>query len=461
MRRLLSFVAIAVLTAGGCSLAPKYARPAMPVPPTLPPGVSVTDEVLPTTPWREFITDPHLQSVVDLVLTNNRDLRVAALNAERVGALYRIQRAEMYPTLGASASADLYRSPKNMSGAAHAETIEQYSVGVGVSSWELDLFGRIRSLKAEALNQYLAQQQIAVATRTSLIATTAATYLALAADAEGRALSESTLTAQRSSLSLIQQSRNAGVATDLDVREAQSQVEAARADFARYAGFVELDRHALELLAGTAVGREVLPDNLSGVQALKAVSAGLTSDVLLRRPDILAAEYQLKAANANIGAARAAYFPRVSLTTAVGLLSPGLSGLFKAGAGTWSFAPEVTAPIFTGGARKASVEAARLQRDGQIARYETAIQSAFREVSDALSDRTALAARLDAQQALVNALSDTFRLSDARYRAGLDNYLRVLVAQRALFGAQQSLVALRVAEQQNLVTLYKVLGGGV
>lgn len=460
-RQVLSMSMIgALLLASGCALAPKYTRPALPVSSTLP-AAAAEGEAAAETPWQEFITDTRLRSVVGMVLANNRDLRAAALNAERVGALYRVQRAELYPTVGAAAAGQVSRVPKSLSPTGKAETSEQYSVSLGVTAWELDLFGRIRSLKAQALNQYLAAQQLAVATRTSLVAATASTYLALAADAENRSLAESTLQAQQQSLELIQRSRAAGIASELDVRQAQSQVEAARAERARYRGLVELDQHALEMLAGAPLPPDLLPESLARVQPVRSVSAGLSSEVLLRRPDILAAEYQLRGANANIGAARAAYFPRISLTAALGLLSPDLSGLFKAAAGTWSFAPQVVAPIFTAGATKANLEAARLSRDAAVTQYEAAIQTAFREVSDALSLRTTLVEQRSAEESLVTALQETHRLSEARYKAGMDGYLGVLVAQRALFGAQQALVGVRLAEQQNLVTLYKVLGGGV
>ncbi len=452
----------ALLVAGGCSLAPRYVRPAAPVPPELPSGAASTPaDVPPTAPWQEFITDSHLRSVVNLVLANNRDLRAAALNAEQVGAFYRIQRAGLYPTVAAAASVDSYRVPARLSTTGQAENVGEDTLSVGLTAWEIDLFGRIRSLKEQALNQYLAAQQTTVATRTSIIATTASAYLALAADAENRALAESTLEAQRRTLDLIQRSRDAGVANDLDVSQAQTQVEIARTDSTRYAGLVELDRHALELLAGTTVPANLLPASLADVQPLKGVLPGLSSEVLLRRPDVLAAEYQLKAANANIGAARAAYFPKISLTTAIGLLSPDLSGLFRESPGTWNLAPQAAVPIFTGGALKANVDAARFQREAAIAQYQKAIQTAFREASDALSQRNTLAAERDGEEALVKALGRAYGLSEARYKAGIDNYLVVLVAQRSLFAAQQVLVGLRAAEQQNLVTLYKVLGGGV
>jgi multidrug efflux system outer membrane protein len=418
-------------------------------------------DLAPKVPWREFITDDRLRAVVDLVLANNRDLRVAALNAERVGAFYRIQRSELYPTVGAGATLTHSRLPASLSSTGEAYSATQYSVGLAMTSWELDVFGRIRSLKDEALNQYLAAQQLTVATRISLIAATASAYYALAADAENRDLAQSTLEAQQRSLDLIQKSRDAGVASDLDVRQAQTQVESARADAARFGGLVELDRHTLEELAGAPVADALLPKSLPEITPLKPVSAGLSSEILLERPDILAAEHQLKAANADIGAARAAFFPKISLTGQAGLASGDLSELFKWGARSWTFTPSIVTPIFTAGSLKANLQASRVGRDIAVAQYEKAIQGAFRETSDSLTLRTTLVAERSADEALVKALEDTYRLSDARYKAGIDSYLGVLVAQRSLFGAQQALVGIRLAELQNLVNLYKVLGGGV
>ena len=462
MRRAFVVTIGALLFIGGCAVAPKYARPAMPVPPQLPDSAAApAADIAANVPWQAFVTDVRLRSVIEVVLANNRDIHIATLNAEKVGAYYRIQRSELYPTVGAGASIQTTRVPAQLSATATADTVTQYSVGLAMTSWELDLFGRIRSLKDQALNQYLAAQQITMATHTSLVATTASTYFALAADAENRNLAESTLKAQQHSLELIQKTRDAGVASDLDVRQAQSQVEAARADAARYSGLVELDRHTLELLAGSSLPPDLLPESLSQITPLTAVSAGLSSDVLLGRPDILAAEYQLKAANANIGAARAAFFPRISLTGDAGLASTDLSSLFKAAARTWTFAPQIVTPIFTAGSLKANLQASQVGRDIAVAEYEKAIQTAFREVSDSLTLRRTLVSQRTAEESLTDALAETYRLSDARYKAGLDSYLGVLVAQRALIGAQQALVAVRLAEQQNLVNLYKVLGGGV
>jgi len=464
MRRFLPLLVMSIFLYG-CPRPSQYVRPGLPVPPAWPessaagagaPGAPAAADLK----WQEFFTDQRLQSVIELALANNRDLRVASLNIEKAQALYRIQRAEQYPSIVASASADAYRVPRTLSGAADNETVAQFTVGLGMASWELDLFGRIRSLKSRALEQYLATEQARSAAQISLIAAVADSYLALAADRENLRLSQVTFDAQQASYTLILQIRDAGIASDLDLRQAQSQVEAARVDIARYSGQVALDENAINLLAGAPVTAGMLSDDLGKVGALKDVAPGLPSDLLLRRPDILAAEHQLKAANANIGAARAAFFPRISLTAAAGIISSDLTNLFKPAAGTWNFAPQVVLPIFDSGARQAGLRAAEVDRDMAVAEYEKAIQAAFREVSDSLSLRTTLVAQLNAMQSLVNSLEETYRLSEARYKGGIDSYLSVLVAQRSLYAAQQQLVGVRLARLSNLVILYKVLGGG-
>jgi multidrug efflux system outer membrane protein len=410
--------------------------------------------------WQEFFTDSRLQSVIELALTNNRDLRMAALNIERVQAMYRIQSAQQFPTVNAGGEGQVYRLPEKMSTTGQAQRVGQITVGLTNASWELDLFGRVRSLKSQALEQYLATEQARSATQIALVAAIANSYLALAADRDNLRLSQETLNAQQASYELIRGTRDAGIASDLDLRQAQSQVEAARVEIARYTGQVALDENALNLLVGAPVPASLLPGELGSDRALKDIAAGLPSEVLLRRPDILMAEHQLKAAYANIGAARAAFFPRIALTAGAGLMSGDLADLFRLGATTWSFAPQVVLPIFDAGARKANYKVAQVDRDLAIAEYEKAIQSAFREVSDSLSLRTRLMEQQNAQQELLKTLEETYRLSDARYKAGIDSYLSVLVAQRSLYGAQQGLVSLRMARLSNLVTLYKVLGGG-
>ncbi len=463
MHRLIPLVILSIFLCG-CPRATKYSRPQLPVPEAWPeksaapspPGALEAVNIK----WQEFFNDQRLRSVIELALANNRDLRIAALNIEKIRALYQIQRAELYPTIVASASANAYRLPRTLSGDQENQNVVQITVGLGTAAWELDFFGRIRSLKSAALEQFLSSEQARSAAQISLVAAVAGTYLDLAADQDNLKLAKETFDAQQASYDLIVRTRDYGIASDLDVREAQSQVEVARVDIARYSGQMALDENSLELLVGAPVPANLLPDELGGVGAFKDVSAGLPSEVLLRRPDILAAEHLLMAASANIGAARAAFFPRISLTAAAGITSNDLTNLFKPAAGTWSFAPVATLPIFDYGVRKANYRAAEVDRDVAVAGYEKTIQTAFREVSDSLNLRTTLVAQQDALQALVDALDEAYRLSEARYKGGIDSYLTVLVSQRSLYVAQQRLVAIRLARLGNLVTLYKVLGGG-
>lgn len=453
----------------GCVHQRPYERPPSPVPGALPHAqaaepVSAGAPQAADIPWREFFPDSKLQTVIETALANNRDLKMAALNIERAEALYRIQSAQRRPTIAASASGNLYRLPKDMSVAGinvgQAVTIQQYTLNLGAASWELDLFGRIRSLKSAALEQFLATQQARSATQIALVAGVAGTYLALAADQENLRLARSTLEAQQASYDLIRQIRDSGMGSDLDLFQAQSQVEAARVDIARYAGQVELDSNALTLLAGAPVPPGLLPSELGPGSAMKEIAAGLSSEVLLQRPDILMAEHQLKAAHASIGAARAAYFPRIALTAGGGSMSSDLTKLFNAGAGTWNFAPQISLPLFDSGARKSTVRVAETDRALAVAEYDKAIQTAFREVSDALTQRDSLRFQLEAQKTMVTSLEETYRIASARYQAGMDSYLTVLVAQRMLYQGQQGLVSLRLAQLANQVVLYKSMGGG-
>ena len=465
MKRLANIILGSSLLLSGCTMAPKYARPSLPVPDAWPESAISTPAPAEVPapnelPWRDYFTDTKLRSVIELALSNNRDLRVAALHVQKAQALFRIQRAELTPSVGVMADGQKYRLPEKMTSDGVAQIVEQYSVNVGTLSWELDLFGRVRSLKDKALNQYLATDQARNAAKISLVAAVANTYLTLAADRENLALAKSTLEAQRTSCDLILSSRDAGIASDLDLRQAQSQVDAARVDMARYTGFVAANENALDLLVGVHVEPDMLPGALGDVGEMKAISAGLHSEILLRRPDIMAAEYQLKGANANIGAARAAFFPRISLTAGLGTMSPELSGLFDSGTRTWSFTPQIVAPLFAGGSLLANLKAAKVDRDIAVAQYEKAIQSAFREVSDSLVFRTTLMDQEDAQRSLVGALDESYRLSEARYKEGIDGYLGVLVNQRALYAAQRGFVSVRLARVINQVEIYKVFGGG-
>jgi multidrug efflux system outer membrane protein len=444
-----------------------YSQPKTPVPPVWQSG-EAKPQAQPATgapaaselKWRDFFTDDKLRQVIDMALKNNRDLRMAALNVEKVQAQYRVQRAQQYPTIEAAAGGQAYWVPRDASSNGKGYTYEDNTVGVQAASWELDLFGRVRSLKSEALEQYLASEQARAASQISLVAAVANGYLTMAGDRDSLRLAQATLDAQKATYELVRRTRDFGIDSDLDLRQAQSQVEAAQVDIARYTAQVALDENALDLLVGAPVPAELLPGGLGSDGALKDISAGLPSEVLLRRPDILASEHQLKAAYANIGVARAAFFPQITLTGGGGFASSALAELFSLRARTWTFAPQIVMPIFDAGTRKANFKIAQVERDTAIAEYEKAIQTAFREVGDSLSQRSWLMEQQNAQQSLVNTLEETYRLSEARYKAGIDNYLSVLVAQRSLYGGQQALVSLRMSRLGNLVTLYKVLGGG-
>ena len=454
--------AVLAIALAGCSMAPAYVRPPSPVPPALPPADEAAGAPLATdVQWQGYFTDARLRAVIEQALANNRDLRMATLNIERAQAFYRIQRAELFPAVSAGANVSTQRIPEEVARDGEAYTSTQYTVALGVAGWELDLFGRIRSLKASSLEQYLATEQAAVAARLSLVAAVAQAYLTRAADAENLQLAQATLETLQSSLDLIQKSRDLGVASDLELNQIRSQVEAARADVARFTGLVAVDLNTLQVLVGAPISPDLLPETLGSVTPPPPISAGLSSDVLLRRPDILSAEHQLRSANADIGAARAALFPRIALTMGVGVSSTELSSLFGGGTGMWSFAPQIMQPIFNSGALKARVRVSELEREMAVAGYEKGIQVAFAEVSNALTLRQTLVNQRTAQEALVKALEATYRLYDARFKAGIDGYLGVLVAQQAFISAQKALVGVRLSEQANLVTLYKVLGGGV
>lgn len=450
------------LAAGGCTMAPKYHRPVAPVADQWPIRIATTNtpsENISELRWEEFFTDEKLREVIRLALAQNRDLRIAALNVERARALYGIQRSELLPTVDATGSAIRQRIPKDLSNVGRPITTEQYSVSLGVAAWEIDLFGRLRSLKDRSLEEYFATEHARRGAQLALIASVAETYLTLAADRENLALAETTLASQRYAFALIERRHQLGLATDLDLHRARTQVDSAAGEVARFTQITAQDLNALTLLVGGPVPEELLPNALNTVAVPREIQPGIPSEVLLQRPDVLQAESLLRAANADIGAARAAFFPRISLTAAIGSASSDLSGLFKSGSGAWSYAPEIVMPIFdarTWSAHRAS----KVQRDLAVAEYERAIQSAFREVADALAVRSTVDAQTEAQASMVRSLEETYRLSQSRYEKGIDNYLSVLDAQRSLFAAQQQLVRLDLSRVASQVRLYAVLGGG-
>ncbi|WP_275976160.1 efflux transporter outer membrane subunit [Geothrix oryzisoli] len=461
-----SILPLALALTGCVSMAPRYRTPEPPVPKAWPEGPSykapagASGQAAADTAWQEFYLDERLRKVLDLALRHNRDLRIAALNTEKARAYYRIQRAELLPTVNAVAYGNKQRLPASVSGTGRSIVAETDAASVGITAWELDFFGRVRSLKNRALEQYFATEQARNSAQVSLLAEVANVYLALAADREALKLAQDTLVNQEAAYKLVQRRFEVGASSEIDAFRAQVSVETARGDVARYTRTVAMDENALRLLVGSSVPADLLPEALGGIQALRDIAPGLPSEVLMRRPDILMAENQLKAANANIGAARAAFFPRISLSTSLGSMDNQLSGLFKSGSYAWAFSPQVVLPIFDAGSRWSNLKAAQADRDIYLAQYEKAIQVAFREVADALAQRGTLDDQLAAQLTLTQALEGTYRLAQARYSAGVDGYLGVLDAQRSLYAAQQGLIALRQAKAGNLVSLYKVLGGG-
>jgi multidrug efflux system outer membrane protein len=468
MRHLYLFLGAALMLSGCASMAPQYTQPAAPVPNAWPTGPAYKPEIakpeqkpLAEIPWQEFFVEPQLRKVIALTLDNNRDLRVAALNIERFAAQYQIRRADLFPQISGNAGALYQRIPEDFSGSGEAKTIHQYDVGLGMSAYEADVFGRVRSLKDQALEQYLATEQARRSVQISLVSQVAAAYLTLASDLERLQLAKDTLANQQESYKLTKGRYDGGVASALDLQQAQTSVDSARVDIARYTALVAQDQNGLNLVAGAPVPPELLPKALSEtLTSLKDITPGLPSDVLLHRPDILQAENLLKGANANIGAARAAFFPRITLTSSVGFGSDDLAGLFKGGAFAWGFAPRISVPIFEGGRNKANLKVAEVDRDIAVAQYEKAIQIAFREVADTLALRGTIEEQLAAQQSLTDATAESYRLSQARYERGVDSYLNVLDSQRSLYGAQQNLISARLIRLNNLVTLYRVLGGG-
>ncbi|CAI8896230.1 Outer membrane protein OprM [Pseudomonas chlororaphis] len=448
---------------GGCiNLAPEYQRPEAPVAEQWLPGSKTsTGEVAADIHWQQFFTDSRLARLQALALANNRDLRLASLNIEKAQAQYRIQRAALFPAIDAGVSGTHARTPASSSSSGVATTSHDYSAQLGLSSYELDVFGRLRNLKDEALEAYLSLAETRRSTQISLVAEVATAWLTLAADNELLRLAQETLRSQQATYELTRRSHALGGSSGLALAQAQTTVESARGDAAVYASQILQDRNALRLLVGSEIPDELLPGaSLQSAALLVRVPDELPSSLLQRRPDVLAAEHTLKSANIDIGAARAAFFPSISLTANAGSASSALSGLFKAGSGAWTFAPSISLPLFDAGSNRATLDAAKVEREIQVQTYQQTVQSAFKEVADALAERSTLDERLDAQQALTDASRKSFELADALYRGGSQSYLEALDAQRSLYSAQQDLISLRLAEQSNRVTLYKVLGGG-
>jgi len=472
MKNHLIVSSLAVLLGACSSMAPTHERPAAPVPNAWPTGAAYAPAVPATTaaadiPWQQFVLDDRLRQVIAQALANSRDLRKTVADIESARAQYRVQRAALLPTVNAGVSGTRARSATttgNGGGGVSTVQTQTTSANLSVSSYEVDLFGRVRSLSDAALETYLATEEAGRATRVSLIAETASAWLTLAADRSKLALAQQTLQSAQRSMALTQKRLDSGVASRVDVRQAETVYQQARADLASTTTAIAQDRNALELLAGSPVADALLPTALPATDGvvLADVPAGLSSDVLLARPDVLLAEHQLRSANANIGAARAAFFPRLSLTAAGGVASTALASLFSGGAATvWSLAPALTLPIFDGGANKASLAYTQAQQSLYVSSYELAVQTAFQETADALARRGTMAEQLSAQTALVDAAADSYRLANARYTSGVDTFLTALDSQRTLYTAQQALITTRLTALDNRVTLYRVLGGGV
>ena len=484
--------ALALLALAGCtSLAPDYARPMLPVPATLngtngpngPEGTALAPETGPMG-WQDFLQEPRLRELVALALQNNRDLRVAVLAIEKARAQYGVEQSNRFPAVGATAAGNRTRTADDLNTSGRSPTSSQYSAQLGFSSYEIDFFGRVKNLNEAALQEFLRTTENRRSVQLSLVAEVANAWLTLDADGRRLQLAQDTLRSRQKSYELTERSHALGAASGLTLAQAQTTVDTARADVAAFTSQVARDRNALALLAGAPVPAALLPDGAnpgataSPAQAasasasvapapslatpaatLLAVPGDLPSSVLLNRPDVRAAEYTLRGAYASIGAARAAFFPSITLTASAGTASNALSGLFDGGNGTWSFAPQIRLPIFDAGRNRANLQIAETARDTALAQYDKAVQTAFREVADALAERATLAERLQAQQSLQAATLKALQLSQARYRLGADSYLPVLDAQRALYSAQQTLIGLALAEQANRITLYKVLGG--
>ena len=481
LARLLGAASLAGALAA-CSFVPRYEQPPAPVAAAWPDsagaqlegGIAAAD-----LPWQQFVHDAQLRELIALALDNNRDLRVAVQNIEQARAQYQIRRADQFPSVGGSASGT--RSATNTApGGPSVSSV--YMVGIGVSGWELDFFGRVAALKDVALANYLATEEARKAAQISLIAAVSSTWLQLKTDTELLALAERTLGTREQSLRLTRLRFDNGASSALDMRLAESLAANAQATRAQQQRLRAQDINLLTLLVGQPLPAQLIPpvppvvtpepprdltqptpavQPAAELPTFTEVPPGLPSELLLRRPDIRAAEQQLIAANANIGAARANFFPRISLTGSLGRVSSDLDGLFgSGGSGAWSFGPSITLPIFDMGRNQANLEAAQAARAIAVAQYEKAIQSAFREVADALAGRATLADQLAALQAQATAERDRFRLADLRYRNGIANYLDLLDAQRSLFAIEQALAQVRLAQRSNEVQLYKALGGG-
>lgn len=450
----------------GCSLAPRYERPDPAIAPSWPAGdayLRASEAALPRIGYRDIFLDPALQALIVRALANNQDLKIALANVAYARGQLRVQRAQLLPRIDGSAGVtvgDVGSARSTAAGSADGGTSASYDVGIGITAFEIDLFGRVRSLSEAALQDYLASEAAVRATRVTLIAEVATVYLTLAADRTLLDIARETVTTAARSVELTRSRLEGGVAPRSDLRQAETVLAQARSDVANLTTLVAQDRNALELLVGAPVVETELATSIDRVDGLLAeLPAGLDSRILLRRPDVVQAEYRLRSANAVIGAARAAFFPQISLTATAGLASKTLASLTGSGAFAWSIQPSLLLPIFDAGANRGNLESARALRDGAIGQYQRTIQTAFRETADALARRGTIEAQVDAQTQLEAAARDSYLLSDARYRAGVDSFLSSLDAQRTLYSARRSLASTKFIRATNLVDLYRALGG--
>ncbi|MBN2751319.1 MAG: efflux transporter outer membrane subunit [Rhodospirillaceae bacterium] len=452
----------------GCSLIPDMTTPAMPVAKTWPQGPAYDSsktkpqEDIADLGWNAVFQSPQLQHLITTAVQNNRDLRIAALRVESARAAYQITESDLYPQINGTGSRTRSRTPAELSSSGRAITASQYSVGVGVTAFELDFFGRLRSLETQALEAFLATKEAQIDAQIALVAEVANAWLTLQADNRQLRLTKETLASRQASLDLTTARFRNGVATQLDIAQARTALETARVNLAMYTRAVAQDRNALEILVCTPLQDADVADlDAPFTDVVTVPEIGVSSEVLLRRPDIREAEHQLRAANANIGAARAAFFPSISLTGNLGVASTKLGSLFEGASRSWSFGPEISVPIFTAGRNQANLDVAKADRDIAVATYEKAIQTAFKEVANALAARKTMIDQLDAQKNLVASSQDSLDLSQARYDRGISSYLDVLDSQRSLYSAQQTQIDLERAQLTNLVGLYKALGGGI
>jgi multidrug efflux system outer membrane protein len=473
-RSALTVLAAAVLA--GCSLAPTYERPDAPVPSQYPdrdavdnrgpgsaseaaPGVATSADL----GWSQFVRDPQLKALIAIALEHNRDMRIAVERVQEAQALYGITRAEQYPSIGVGANAQITRNPEALrpANSGGGSVTRFYQAGVGLTAFELDFFGRLRNLSEAAYQQYLATAQARRTVHINLVALVAESYFRLRAAQELDILIRNTLKSRENTLSLVQARYNSGVASSLDLNQARAQVETVRADQAAIRRAEAQAKNAMQLLLGTAAPADLPKAAVFGRdQVLAAIPVGLPSELLERRPDIMGAENVLRASNANIGAARAAFFPSISMTGLLGFASPQLGGLFSSGNRFWQFSPQLQVPLFAGGGLAANLDLAKVRKNIAVAEYEKAIQTAFREVADALAGEATYASQLDALRALEASAAETLRLARMRYETGIDSFLQVQNAEVNLYATQQSFLQTGMESLLNRVELYKALGGG-